>query len=87
MGVPAQKIANFELRASSLNATTLAESSDRQSCDYNSRYRTIDGTCNSYYQPGFGKSNSIFQRLVYWWNSYSDSNLFITFIQANAINV
>jgi hypothetical protein len=38
---------------------------DRQVCDLNSKFRTLVGTCNNVGVPSFGKSGTIFNRLVF----------------------
>ncbi|XP_046656119.1 chorion peroxidase-like isoform X2 [Daphnia pulicaria] len=59
LGIPAEKIGDFER-----SSTFGSDVSDRQICDFNSKFRTFDGTCNNVGVPSFGKSGTIFNRLV-----------------------
>ncbi|XP_046656130.1 chorion peroxidase-like [Daphnia pulicaria] len=60
LGIPAEKIGDFERSSTFRN-----DGSDRQVCDFNSKFRTFDGTCNNVGVPAFGKSGTIFNRLVF----------------------
>jgi hypothetical protein len=60
LGIPAEKIGDFERSSTFGN-----DGSDRQICDFNSKFRTFDGTCNNVGVPAFGKSGTIFNRLVF----------------------
>ncbi|XP_057379557.1 chorion peroxidase-like [Daphnia carinata] len=73
LGIPAGKIGPISRLAASSNVT------DRQAalpplapCDFSSKFRTIDGSCNSNYQPRFGQAGTIFRRFIDFSN-YADN--------------
>ncbi|KAI9559965.1 hypothetical protein GHT06_013973 [Daphnia sinensis] len=73
LGIPVAKIGSINRLATSSNAT------DRQAalppltpCDFNSKFRTIDGSCNSNYYHRYGQAGTIFQR-IYSYRSYADN--------------
>ncbi|XP_046458190.1 chorion peroxidase-like [Daphnia pulex] len=59
LGIPAEKIGDFGQTTNFRNGAD-----DRQTCDATSKFRNIDGTCNNLVVPSFGKSGSIFSRLI-----------------------
>ncbi|KAI9559966.1 hypothetical protein GHT06_013974 [Daphnia sinensis] len=72
LGIPVAKIGSINRLATSSNAT------DRQAalppltwCNFNSKFRTIDGSCNSNYHHRYGQAGTIFRRLI-GFNLYAD---------------
>ncbi|EFX68245.1 hypothetical protein DAPPUDRAFT_330268 [Daphnia pulex] len=59
LGIPAEKIGDFPQTKNFRNGAD-----DRQTCDATSKFRNIDGTCNNLAVPSYGKSGSIFSRLI-----------------------
>ena len=41
-----------------------------ESCDTQSKYRTVDGSCNNMRDPTYGRANTVFQRI--WLPEYDD---------------
>ncbi|XP_032794679.1 chorion peroxidase [Daphnia magna] len=73
LAIPAGKIGSVSRLATSSNATDRqAELPPLSPCDFNSKFRTVDGSCNSNYQPRFGQAGTIFQRLLDF-NIYADN--------------
>lgn len=56
LGIPAEKIGDLGRLPNT--------ASDRQACDFSSKFRNIDGTCNNIDIPLYGKSGTIFSRLI-----------------------
>ncbi|XP_032794680.2 peroxidase [Daphnia magna] len=73
LAIPAGKIGSVSRLATSSNVTDRqAELPPLSPCDFNSKFRTIDGSCNSNYQPRYGQAGTIFRRLTSY-NIYADN--------------
>ncbi len=73
LGIPAEKIGDFGQTKNFRNGAD-----NRQTCDATSKFRNIDGTCNNLVVPSYGKSGSIFSRLIVNSNEgYGDGRTYI----------